>query len=96
MSESDKYFFQRKPELDDYKASKSSKYSVKKVFRITPGDLMMLFDKKNLKQPDNEGESRQSLNMLRDCGYNDGLVQLLVSDKESGIIGDHRDLERRQ
>ena len=74
MSNTDQYFFQRKPEFDDYKASLSSKYSVKRIFRITSDDLVMLFNKRNLMLPDNDGESRQSLNMLRDCGYNEGLA----------------------
>jgi len=55
----------------------------------------MLFDKKNIKQPDNEGENRVSLNILRDCGYNFGLCRLLNSDKDTGIIGDKEDIMRR-
>ena len=56
----------------------------------------MLFDKKNVKEPDNEGECRVSLNILRDCGYNFGLCRLLNSNPETGIIGDKEDIERRQ
>jgi len=33
---------------------------------------------------------------LRDCGYNEGLCRLLHSDKDTGIIGDEKDLSRRQ
>ena len=46
--------------------------------------------------PDNHGECRLSLNMLRDCGYNEGLCRLLNSDKDTGIIGDEIDLRRRK
>jgi len=38
--------------------------------------------------PDNEGEERISLQMLKECGYNDGLCQLLASDPDTGIVGD--------
>jgi len=61
-----------------------------------PEDLALFFEKRNLRMPDNEGESRISLTILKECGYNQGLCQLLVSDKESGIIGDEKDIERRQ
>ena len=46
--------------------------------------------------PDNEGEERISLLMLKECGYNDGLCQLLASDPETGIVGDEMDIIRRQ
>jgi hypothetical protein len=49
-----------------------------------------------MKLPDNEGECRISLNVLRDCGYNYGLCRLLNSDKDTGIIGDKQDILRRQ
>jgi hypothetical protein len=32
---------------------------------------------------------------LRECGYNEGLCRLLNSDKDTGIIGDEKDLDRR-
>ena len=56
----------------------------------------MFFEKKNMKKPDNEGEARISLNMLRDVNYNIGLCRRLCSDPETGIIGDEKDLKRRQ
>lgn len=55
-----------------------------------------MFDKKNLKLPENQGESRQSLNVLRECGYHEGVLQLLVTDKDTGIVGDRLDVTRRQ
>jgi len=46
--------------------------------------------------PDNTGECRTSLNILRECGYSEGLCQLLNTDSETGIVGDAADLKRRQ
>lgn len=43
------------------------------ILRLGKEELIQFFNKKNLKMPDNEGESRISLNMLKECGYNDGL-----------------------
>lgn len=71
-------------------------YGVSRIFRVLPEDLILFFEKRNLKMPDNQGESRIALNILKDCGYNEGLTQLLVTDKESGIAGDSKDIERRQ
>jgi len=48
----------------------------------------MFFEKKNIKKPDNQGECRISLNILKECGYNRGLCRLLDTDMESGVIGD--------
>jgi hypothetical protein len=82
------------PLLGHYK--KSPSISNKSIFRITKEDLTLFFDRKNVKLPDNKGECRVSLNILKDCGYNKGLCRLLNSDPETGIIGDRKDLERRQ
>lgn len=79
--------------MEEYKVQR---HHVKKIFRITSEDLNLLFDKKNLAVPPNQGEARQSLNILRECGYDSGLTQLLVSNKLSGITGDVEDIERRQ
>ena len=56
----------------------------------------MFFEKKNIKKPDNQGECRISLNILKECGYNRGLCRLLDTDMESGVIGDQHDLFRRR
>ena len=56
----------------------------------------MLFKKKFMKKPDNLGECRVSLNILAECSYNDGLCRLLGTDKDTGIIGDTKDLKRRR
>jgi len=61
-----------------------------------PEDLVLMFKGQYLKDPDNTGETKIALDILKDCGYNNGLVQLLVTNKESGIIGDKKDLERRR
>ena len=55
-----------------------------------------MFDKRNLRKPDNDGECRISLSILKDFGYNDGLIDLLVSSKDTGIVGDEADISRRQ
>tara|TARA_B110000305_G_C18785993_1_gene336112 strand:- start:195 stop:383 length:189 start_codon:yes stop_codon:yes gene_type:complete len=49
-----------------------------------------------MKKPDNEGEARISLNILKDVNYNAGLCKRLCSDPETGIIGDQKDLHRRK
>ena len=49
------------------------KKSVEHILRLEKEQLEKFFDKKNLKMPDNEGEERISLQMLKECGYNDGL-----------------------
>jgi len=38
---SDKYVFQKRPVLDDYKFV--PKYSANRIFRVTPEDLELLF-----------------------------------------------------
>jgi len=67
----------------------------KNIFRLSREDLTLFFSKKNIATPDNYGECRISLNILKDCGYNHGLCLLLNTDKDTGIIGDPEDLERR-
>jgi len=75
---------------------KAATITQKSIFRITKEDLMMFFEKKNIKMPDNEGECRISLNILAECSYNEGLCRLLCTEKDTGIIGDVRDIKRRQ
>jgi hypothetical protein len=64
----------------------------KNIFRVREDDMTHFFKKKNMKQPDNQGECRISLNILRDCGYNQGLCRLLNTNAQTGIIGDRKDL----
>jgi len=68
----------------------------KSIFRINRSELQLFFLPQNIKKPDNQGECKISLNILRDCGYNEGLCALLNTDAETGIIGDKEDIERRQ
>ena len=68
---------------------------MKTIFRVLNEDLTIFFDEENYKAPDNAGECRQSLNILEKFGYADGLLQLLVTDPESGINGDTKDIRRR-
>ena len=57
------------PSLATYLKSKS----IEQIFRLDVEHLNHFFDKRCLKLPDNEGEERISLKMLKECGYNDGL-----------------------
>jgi hypothetical protein len=82
------------PLLGVYK--KQTAITSKNIFKLAKDDLTLFFDKKNIREPDNQGECRVALNVLRDCGYNDGLCKLLNSDKDTGIIGDSKDLQRRR
>jgi len=82
------------PLLSHYK--KTPALTNRSIFRIKKDELSMFFEKRNIKKPDNEGETRISLQILRDCGYNPGLCRLLNSDPETGIVGDPADLSRRQ
>ena len=56
------------PLLSQYRKEKSS-ITKKNVFRISKEDLTLFFEKRNIKIPDNKGECRVSLNILKDCGY---------------------------
>lgn len=49
-----------------------------------------------MEKPLNQGEARQTLNLLRDCGYMQGLLDLLVTDETTGIIGSETDIKRRR
>jgi hypothetical protein len=66
------------------------------IFRISKKDLRLMFTKKNLLMPDNEGEIKVSLNILKACGYKRGLCQLLSTDPDTGICGDVADIKRRK
>jgi hypothetical protein len=68
----------------------------KNIFRVTIDDLNLFFARKNLSKPVNDGQTRVSLDILKECGYIDGLCQLLDTDKENGIVGDKMDLDRRR
>jgi magnesium-transporting ATPase (P-type) len=46
--------------------------------------------------PENEGELRTCNRVLRDIGWNEGLLKKLSTHSETGIIGDGKDLIRRK
>jgi len=56
------------PLLSHYK--KAPALTSKSIFRIKTDELSMFFEKRNIKKPDNIGETRLSLQILKDCGYN--------------------------
>jgi len=45
--------------------------------------------------PDNQGEIKTALHILREIGYNQGICSLLSTDPDSGIVGDMTDIKRR-
>jgi hypothetical protein len=69
---------------------------LKNIFRVNPIDLQMFFERHNLKLPDNKGQSRISLNILKDCRYAAGLAQMLDTDLKTGVVGDKLDIIRRR
>ena len=69
---------------------------MKTIFRVLNDDLTLFFDEWNYKLPDNKGECRQSLNILEKYGHTKGLLQLLCTEKDTGINGDFNDIQRRQ
>jgi len=46
--------------------------------------------------PDNAGERRECLTILEKVDWKDGLLAKLVTDAETGIIGDVKDIKRRK
>lgn len=87
--------YQDRPDLKDFKRKKPID-KMKTIFRVLNEDLTLFFEEANYKVPDNQGECRQSLNILEKFGYNEGLLQLLCTDAETGINGDSNDIRRRQ
>lgn len=68
----------------------------RKVFRMEPDRLTMFFDRQRYVKPDNEGESRVSLQILKAVDYVQGLARLIDTSPHTGIIGDQGDLSRRR
>lgn len=68
----------------------------KSIFKVTAKELELFFNKENTKPPDNDGECRVTLNILKNCGYNSGLCAHLNTDPVNGILGDELDLQRRR
>lgn len=61
------------PNLEKYMGTNAQGVSANSIFRVSKKDLALLFSKKNLKLPDNAGEKRTALNVLKDMGYSYGL-----------------------
>jgi hypothetical protein len=53
--------------------------------------MNLFFNKSNREKPLNKGECRQNLNLLKDCGYIDGLLRLLDTGHD-GIVGSKEDI----
>lgn len=68
----------------------------RKVFRLSADRLTMFFDKLRYQKPENEGESRVSLQILKTIGYYPGMCRLIDTNFATGIIGDQADLARRR
>jgi hypothetical protein len=83
------------PRLGAFKKEKNVPNN-RSIFKLTAEDLELFFNKEHTKLPDNEGECRIALNLLKACGYNAGLCSHLCTDPGNGIIGDAADLRRRK
>jgi len=76
--------------------SKLAELSVSSVFKLKSEELELFFDRLHTKMPDNIGERRESLCILEKVYWEKGLLDYLVTDAETGIIGDVKDIKRRQ
>ena len=83
------------PNLKQFRLDKKGILS-SQIFRIEKEDLIEFFNPAQHKKPPNYGECRNTLNMLKECQYNNGICRLLGTDSKTGIIGDKADIERRQ
>jgi len=70
--------------------------SVSSYFKLKPEELQLLFERRHMLLPDNQGEKRENLRILEKIGLNDGLIASISSDATTGIIGDVKDIERRR
>jgi hypothetical protein len=57
------------PHLAHYQDEPVNGITNNSIFRITKQELMLMFDKKNLAMPDNQGEIKISLEILKSIGY---------------------------
>ena len=88
-----KYF--KNPDLSRYTKRRFGK-SMRSIFRLAIEELNLMFEARNMKAPLNYGECRESLNIMKEMGYTDGLCQLLSTHFVSGITGDENDVHRRR
>jgi len=75
--------------------SKVPELSVSSVFKLRPEELELFFYREYMEMPDNHGERRECLNILEKVDWKKGLLHDLVTDAETGIIGDTKDIQRR-
>jgi hypothetical protein len=66
------------PHLGAFKKEKNVPNN-RSIFKLTAKDLELFFNKEHTKLPDNEGECRITLNILKACGYNEGLCAHLCT-----------------
>lgn len=84
----------KQPLLQKY--NKTPEVSIKSCFKLRAEELKLFFERRHITMPDNEGETRECLIILQKVGYNQGLLHQLNTHTEHGIIGDKKDLTRRQ
>merc|ERR1712151_255072 len=66
------------------------------VFQLRPEELQLFFERRHNICPENLGEKRECLIILEHVGLNEGLLEKLATDAETGIIGDVKDINRRK
>jgi magnesium-transporting ATPase (P-type) len=69
--------------------------SSRAIFKLTKEELKLLFSKNNIAMPQNFGETRRSLMMIKSCNYMQGLAQQLDTHTTTGVVGDVEDMNRR-
>ena len=84
----------KQPLLQKY--NKTPELSIRSCFKLRAEELQLFFERRHVTMPENEGELRECLVILEKVGYNKGLLNELCTDAETGIIGDRKDLIRRQ
>lgn len=75
---------------------KSGELSSTCIFKLRPEELEVFFRREHMKMSENLGSRRESLVILEKVGYIDGLMGAIQSDPETGIVGDLKDLARRE
>lgn len=62
---------------------------------MRPEELELFFLREHQKKPNNKGERRECLVILEKVEWKEGLLKMLATDAETGIIGDVKDIARR-
>jgi len=66
------------------------------VYGLRAEDLQLFFKRENFWAPINKGETRICLDIHKEIGFDSGLIEKLATSRETGIIGDDVDLQRRR